>query len=319
MNKNKRNSRKVLAAICAFSGAFGGNSGASAALKNKKVPTVKTDVKSNVKSKNLSLNRQSGNKNFFGKAWDLIKANPIKSSLIIAAAAAGVGAGVGVPLAIAKSKGKKDKEPGNPKDVKDSQRPGQSSEVQDQNLKNEQNQEDEKQNQGENQEKLKGKKIEKIKENREKIEEIKIEEIKENQEIKKNEIEQPQQQPKDNFRFHFDNLKVNNKNANNNNKDVWSVLIKAGIENGDPVKIYDIAKDTYAVCIKDSSDTKDKLKKVDKTFLTSSSSGEQIGDFCILCIKDTAWVGVELNIVNPKTYFSFSNLGVDQLGIKVKE
>ena len=70
MNKNKRNFKKILAAICAFSGAFGGNnSGASAALKNKKVPTVKTDVKSNVKSKNLSLNRQSGNKNFFEKTW----------------------------------------------------------------------------------------------------------------------------------------------------------------------------------------------------------------------------------------------------------
>ena len=323
MNKNKRNSKKVLAAICAFSGAFGGNSGASAALKNKKVPTVKTDVKSNVKSKNLSLNRQSGNKNFFGKAWDLIKANPIKSSLIIAAAAAGVGAGVGVPLAIAKSKGKKDKEPGNPKDVKDNQRPGQSSGVQDQNLKNEQNQEDEKQNQGENQETTEEIKIEEIEEKqvKDQVEDqkIKIEIInnQKDQEIKKIEINN--QQPKDNFRFHFDNLKVNGKDANNNNKDVWSVLTKARIKASDPFKIYNIAENTYAVCIKDSSDTKDKLKSVDKTFLTSGPNKEKISDFYILCIKDTAFLGTSLNIVDPKVHFSFSILGTDNLGIKVNQ
>ena len=107
MSKNKRNFKKVLAVICAFSGAFGGNnSGASAALKNKRVPTVETDVKSNVKSENLSLNRQSGNKNFFGKAWDLIKTNPIKSGLITAG---GLTVAVGTPLLIAKLiKGKKD-------------------------------------------------------------------------------------------------------------------------------------------------------------------------------------------------------------------
>ena len=54
MSKNKRNFKKVLAAICAFSGTFGGNSDASDASKNKNTATVKTDVK----SKNLSLNRQ---------------------------------------------------------------------------------------------------------------------------------------------------------------------------------------------------------------------------------------------------------------------
>ncbi len=112
MSKNKRNFKKVLAAICAFSGTFGGNSDASDASKNKNTATVKTDVK----SKNLSLNRQSGNKNFFEKTRDLIKANPIKSSLIIASVVTGVGAGVAVPVAIAKSKGKEDEKSGNPGD-----------------------------------------------------------------------------------------------------------------------------------------------------------------------------------------------------------
>ena len=42
MNKNKRNFKKALAAICAFSGAFGGNnSDASAASKNKNTATAK--------------------------------------------------------------------------------------------------------------------------------------------------------------------------------------------------------------------------------------------------------------------------------------
>ena len=112
MSKNKRNFKKVLAAICAFSGTFGGNSDASDASKNKNTATVKTDVK----SENLSLNRQSGNKNFFEKTRDLIKANPIKSSLIIASVVTGVGAGVAVPVAIAKSKGKEDEKSGNPGD-----------------------------------------------------------------------------------------------------------------------------------------------------------------------------------------------------------
>ena len=313
MNKNKRNSKKVLAAICAFSGAFGGNSGASAALKNKKVPTVKTDVKSNVKSKNLSLNRQSGNKNFFGKAWDLIKANPVKSSLITAG---GLTVAVGTPLLIAKLiKGKKDDKDPNKKNKKEIKK---------------------------NQEKLEdkeNKKIEEIKENKgdkEIKEEIKEEkeikeEIKENQEIKeeikKEEIKEikegnqpPQQQPKDNFKLHFDSLKINSQNANNANQAVWKVLNNCGIKNDDPVKIYCVGKDLYAVCIKDSSNTKDKLKKVDYTFLTFGPKKEKISDFHILCIKNTALVfGTNLNIVDPKVHFSFSILGTDNLGIKVNQ
>ena len=310
MNKNKRNSKKVLAAICAFSGAFGGNSGASAALKNKKVPTVKTDVKSNVKSKNLSLNRQSGNKNFFGKAWDLIKANPVKSSLITAG---GLTVAVGTPLLIAKLiKGKKDDK--------------------DPNKKNKKENKENKENKG-GQDKLEDEKIEENKENQEIKEEIKEnqEEIKENQEIKeeikKEEIKEikegnqpPQQQPKDNFKLHFDSLKINSQNANNANQAVWKVLNNCGIKNDDPVKIYCVGKDLYAVCIKDSSNTKDKLKKVDYTFLTFGPKKEKISDFHILCIKNTALVfGTNLNIVDPKVHFSFSILGTDNLGIKVNQ
>ena len=319
MNKNKRNSKKVLAAICAFSGAFGGNSGASAALKNKKVPTVKTDVKSNVKSKNLSLNRQSGNKNFFGKAWDLIKANPVKSSLITAG---GLTVAVGTPLLIAKLiKGKKDdKDPNkkNKKEIKKNQ----------EKLEDKENKkiEEIKENKGDKEikEEIKEEKEikEEIKENQEIKEEIKKEEIKEiKEEIKEiKEVNQPQQQqPKDNFRFHFDNLKVNGKDANNGNEGVWSVLRNAGIKNNDPVKIYNIAKNTYAVCIKDSSDTKNKLENVCHTFLTSGPNNEKISDFYILCIKDTAAFFVtSLNIVKPGDCFSFSTIGTDNLSIKVK-
>ena len=202
MNKNKRNSKKVLAAICAFSGAFGGNSGASAALKNKKVPTVKTDVKSNVKSKNLSLNRQSGNKNFFGKAWDLIKANPVKSSLITAG---GLTVAVGTPLLIAKLiKGKKDdKDPNkkNKKEIKENQEKLESKKVEE--IKEEkeikENQEDK-----EIKEEIKKEEIKEIKEEikkeeikKEEIKKEEIKEIKEEIEIEKEEIkiEPPQQVP----------------------------------------------------------------------------------------------------------------------------
>ena len=325
MNKNKRNSKKVLAAICAFSGAFGGNSGASAALKNKKVPTVKTDVKSNVKSKNLSLNRQSGNKNFFGKAWDLIKANPVKSSLITAG---GLTVAVGTPLLIAKLiKGKKDdKDPNkkNKKEIKKNQ----------EKLEDKENKkiEEIKENKGDKEikEEIKEEKEikEEIKENQEIKEEIKKEEIKEiKEEIKKEEIKEikegnqpPQQQPKDNFKLHFDSLKINSQNANNANQAVWKVLNNCGIKNDDPVKIYCVGKDLYAVCIKDSSNTKDKLKKVDYTFLTFGPKKEKISDFHILCIKNTALVfGTNLNIVDPKVHFSFSILGTDNLGIKVNQ
>lgn len=199
MNKNKRNSKKVLAAICAFSGAFGGNSGASAALKNKKVPTVKTDVKSNVKSKNLSLNRQSGNKNFFVKTWDLIKANPVKSSLITAG---GLTVAVGTPLLIAKLiKGKKDdKDPNkkNKKEIKENQKNQEKLEDKE-NKKIEEikeNKGNEEQNQEENLENQKEIEIkEEIKEEKEIKEEIK--ENKEEIEIEKEEIkiEPPQQVP----------------------------------------------------------------------------------------------------------------------------
>ena len=285
MNKDRRHFKKVLAAICAFSGTFGGN-GASAAQKNKKVTTVKTDVKSNVKSKNLSLNRQSGNKNFFRKTWNLIKANPIESSLITAG---GLTVAVGTPLLIAKLiKGKKDDKDPNKKNKKEIK----------------ENQGNEEQNQGNGEQNQ--------------------QEIKENQEdkkIKENKVEikegnQQQQQPKDNFKFHYDNLKVNGKDADNNNEGVWSVLKNAGIKTSDPVKIYDIAENMYAVCIKNGSDTENRLKNVTKTYITSS--GKKISDFDILCIKNTGWFGVALNIVSPNTYFSFSNLGTDNLEIKVK-
>ena len=198
MNKNKRNSKKVLAAICAFSGAFGGNSGASAALKNKKVPTVKTDVKSNVKSKNLSLNRQSGNKNFFGKAWDLIKANPVKSSLITAG---GLTVAVGTPLLIAKLiKGKKDdKDPNkkNKKEIKENQKNQDKLEgkLEDKKIGEFKEEKEIKEEIKENQEIKEEIKKEEIKEIKEEIKEIK--EIKEEIEIEKEEIkiEPPQQVP----------------------------------------------------------------------------------------------------------------------------
>jgi hypothetical protein len=92
--------------------------------------------------------------------------------------------------------------------------------------------------------------------------------------------------------------------------------MKAGIKTSDPVKIYDIAKNTYAVCIKNSSDTENRLENVKKTTITSS--GTKISDFYVLCIKDTAVWGVTLSILKPNDYFSFSSHGLDKLGITVK-
>ncbi len=121
MNKNKRSFKKVLAAICAFSGTFGGdNSGASAALKNRIKPMVETVVNKKSSEKSFGLNRKCENKNFFGKTWDLIKANPIKSILITAGSLA---VAVGMPLIITKLvKGKKDdkgpSKPGGKSDIK---------------------------------------------------------------------------------------------------------------------------------------------------------------------------------------------------------
>ena len=158
MSKNKRNFKKVLAAICAFSGTFGGNSDASDASKNKNTATVKTDVK----SKNLSLNRQSGNKNFFEKTWDLAKAHPLAASGITIASLAAL---IVTPIVIAKSiKGKKDEKSGNPgdggiKNEKDNLENKEENQEQSQEIKEDsQNQGDGEQNQeqsqGENQEDL---------------------------------------------------------------------------------------------------------------------------------------------------------------------
>ena len=156
MSKNKRNFKKVLAAICAFSGTFGGNSDASDASKNKNTATVKTDVK----SKNLSLNRQSGNKNFFEKTWDLAKAHPLAASGITIASLAAL---IGVPVVIAKSiKGKEDEKSGNPSDggiknEKDNLENKEENQEQSQGENQEENQEkNQGENQGENQEDLGG-------------------------------------------------------------------------------------------------------------------------------------------------------------------
>ena len=163
MNKNKRSFKKVLAAICAFSGTFGGdNSGASAALKNRIKPMVETVVNKKSSEKSFGLNRKCENKNFFGKTWDLIKANPIKSILITAGSLA---VAVGMPLIITKLvKGKKDdkgpSKPGGKSDIK-SKKKNEENEDKGQNQGGEekksvvQKQEEEEEEQSENMEKLK--------------------------------------------------------------------------------------------------------------------------------------------------------------------
>ena len=328
MNKNKRNSKKVLAAICAFSGAFGGNSGASAALKNKKVPTVKTDVKSNVKSKNLSLNRQSGNKNFFGKAWDLIKANPVKSSLITAG---GLTVAVGTPLLIAKLiKGKKDDKDPNKKNKKENkenkENKGDQKKLEDKEIK-------------ENQEKLEDKKIEEeikeeIKENQEKLEDKKIEEeikeeIKENQEKLENkgeikiEIEEKNQpqQLEDNFKLHFDNLKVNDKEPDLTVNEVWNVLKSCKITTGNPnVKFYKIEKDRYAVMVRKSTSEEKQLLSFSAKDL--KNNGEVLSDFKVLCIARTSdgiLSGSSLKFVGPSDFLSFKGFSAKQNNLTVEK
>ena len=308
MNKNKRNSKKVLAAICAFSGAFGGNSGASAALKNKKVPTVKTDVKSNVKSKNLSLNRQSGNKNFFGKAWDLIKANPVKSSLITAG---GLTVAVGTPLLIAKLiKGKKDDKDPNKKNKKENkenkENKGDQKKLEDKEIK-------------ENQEKLEDKKIEEeikeeIKENQEKLEnkgEIKIEIEEKNQ----------PQQLEDNFKLHFDNLKVNDKEPDLTVNEVWNVLKSCKITTGNPnVKFYKIEKDRYAVMVRKSTSEEKQLLSFSAKDL--KNNGEVLSDFKVLCIARTSdgiLSGSSLKFVGPSDFLSFKGFSAKQNNLTVEK
>ena len=168
MNKNKRNFKKILAAICAFSGAFGGD-GASAALKNKKSKSlVTTGVKAKASSKSLSLNRTE-NKGFFTKAFDLVKANPIKSSFGLVTA---LGFLVGVPVIATKLGKSNDGKPnGKPGDKGDKLDNGQKKEIKEIKEENQENQEN-KDNQ-ENQENQEKQENGENKENQENKEEIK--------------------------------------------------------------------------------------------------------------------------------------------------
>ena len=307
MNKDRRNFKKVLAAICAFSGTFGGN-GASAAQKNKKVTTVKTDVKSNVKSKNLSLNRQSGNKNFFRKTWNLIKAHPLAASGITIASLAAL---IGVPVVIAKSiKGKKD----------DKKLEAPSSDkgkgMKDINKGKENLGEGE--GEGENKKEDKDRGKNEGKENQEKNNENQ-----ENQENKgeiKEGNQQPQQ-PKDNFKLHFDNLKVNDKEPDLMVNDVWNVLKNYKILTGNPnVKFYKIEENRYAVMVRKGTDEENKLLNISAKDLTSNN--EVLSDFKVFCITKTSdgfFSGSSLKFVGPSDFLSFESFSSKQNNLTVKK
>jgi hypothetical protein len=185
----------------------------------------------------------------------------------------------------------------------------------------------------ENQEKLEDKKIEEIKENQEKLEDKKIEEIKE--EIKENqeklenkkeikiEIEEKNQpqQLKDNFKLHFDNLKVNDKEPDLTVNEVWNVLKSCKITTGNPnVKFYKIEKDRYAVMVRKSTSEEKQLLSFSAKDLKSND--EVLSDFKVLCIARTSdgiLSGSSLKFVGPSDFLSFKGFSAKQNNLTVEK